>query len=285
MGERRLPHDRDADPDRSELLIEALDLHAGERVLDVATGSGNAALAAARRGCTVIGIDYVPALLERARRRADGRGPVARSSSRATRRRCRSTTPASTSSASVFGAMFAPDQERTARELARVCRPGGRIGLVAHTPDGFIGKLFKVDRAPRPAAGGPPLADPVGHRGAPPRAVRRTDRRDARRRSGTSSCAIRRRRRTSSTGGATTVRRSRRSRRSARPAGTGSRQTCSTSSPASTAPTTARWSSRASTSKRSSSSGSRRAVDGAPGPLSGAGRAHPLGRRRHPQPR
>src|SRR6478672_7394957 len=58
----------------SELLIEALDLHSTERVLDVATGSGNAAMAAARRGCTVVGIDYVPALLDRARRRADAEG-------------------------------------------------------------------------------------------------------------------------------------------------------------------------------------------------------------------
>ena len=77
--------------------------------------------------------------------------------------------------------MFAPDQERTARELARVTRPGGRIGLVAHTPDGFIGQLFKTNGAPRPAAGRAPLADPVGHRGAAPRAVRRRDHRDARR--------------------------------------------------------------------------------------------------------
>ena len=58
----------------SELLIEALDVHSSERVLDVATGSGNAALAAARRGCEVVGVDYVPALLERARRRADAEG-------------------------------------------------------------------------------------------------------------------------------------------------------------------------------------------------------------------
>ena len=103
----------------SELLIEALDVHSTERVLDVATGSGNAALAAARRGCEVLGVDYVPALLDRARRRADAEGVTA-GSSRATPRRCRSTTPASMSSRSVFGAMFTPDQERTASELARV---------------------------------------------------------------------------------------------------------------------------------------------------------------------
>ena len=137
---------------QSELLIEALDVRSTDRVLDVATGSGNAALAAARRGCEVIGLDYVPALLDRARRRAeaeglqvefiegdaealpfeDGRFDVV---------------------SSVFGAIFAPDQERTASELVRVCRPGGRIGLVAHTPQGFIGQLFRTNakHVPPPA--------------------------------------------------------------------------------------------------------------------------------------
>ena len=136
----------------SELLIEALDVHSTERVLDVATGSGNAALAAARRGCDVTGVDYVPALLDRARLRAqseelriefvegdaealpfpDGGFDVV---------------------TSVFGSMFAPNQEKTAAELARVVKPGGRIGIVAHTPDGFIGNLFKVigKHAPPPA--------------------------------------------------------------------------------------------------------------------------------------
>ena len=127
----------------SELLIEALDVHSTERLLDVATGSGNAALAAARRGCEVVGVDYVPGLLDRARRRAEAEGlsvdfqdgdaealPFADGSFDVV--------------SSVFGSMFAPDQETTASELARVARPGGRIGIVAHTPDGFIGNLFKV---------------------------------------------------------------------------------------------------------------------------------------------
>jgi ubiquinone/menaquinone biosynthesis C-methylase UbiE len=127
----------------SELLIEALDVHSTERLLDVATGSGNAALAAARRGLDVTGVDYVPALLDRARRRADADGlsiefvegdaealPFEDGSFDVT--------------SSVFGAMFAPDQEQTASELARVTRTGGRIGIVAHTADGFIGNLFKV---------------------------------------------------------------------------------------------------------------------------------------------
>ena len=128
----------------SELLIEALDLHSTERVLDVATGSGNAALAASRRGCPVVGLDYVPALLERARRRAEAEGLEAEFVEGDAE-----ALPFEDGSfdvvASVFGAMFAPNQEQTAGELARVCRAGGRIGLVAHTPEGFIGQLFKTN--------------------------------------------------------------------------------------------------------------------------------------------
>jgi ubiquinone/menaquinone biosynthesis C-methylase UbiE len=127
----------------SELLIEALDVHSTERVLDVATGSGNAALAAARRGCDAVGVDYVPALLERARRRADAEGlsiEFLEGDAEALPFEDGSFDVVS----SVFGSMFAPDQEQTASELARVARSGGRIGIVAHTPDGFIGNLFKV---------------------------------------------------------------------------------------------------------------------------------------------
>jgi SAM-dependent methyltransferase len=142
----------------SELLIEALDVHSTERVLDVATGSGNAALAAARRGCTVVGVDYVPALLERARRRADAEGlEVAFIEGDA------EDLPFDDASfdvvSSVFGAMFAPDQERTAAELVRVTRPSGRIGLVAHTPEGFIGQLFKTNAKHVPPPAG--LRSPV----------------------------------------------------------------------------------------------------------------------------
>ena len=127
----------------SELLIEALDVHSTERVLDVATGSGNAALAAARRGCDAVGVDYVPGLLERARRRADAEGlsvEFIEGDAEALPFEDGSFDVVS----SVFGSMFAPNQEQTASELARVARSGGRIGIVAHTPDGFIGNLFKV---------------------------------------------------------------------------------------------------------------------------------------------
>jgi len=136
----------------SELLIEALDVRSTEHVLDVATGSGNAALAAARRGCAVVGVDYVPALLDRARRRTQAEGlDISYIDGDA------EALPFGDGGfdvvSSVFGAMFAPDQERTANELARVTRPGGRIGLVTHTPEGFIGQLFKTNakHVPPPA--------------------------------------------------------------------------------------------------------------------------------------
>ena len=139
----------------SELLIEALDVHSTEHVLDVATGSGNAALAAARRGCTVVGVDYVPALLERARQRIEAEELEA-----AFIEGDAEALPVDDGSfdvvSSVFGAMFAPNQEKTASELARACRSGGRIGLVAHTPEGFIGHLFKTI--------GKHVAPPVGLR-------------------------------------------------------------------------------------------------------------------------
>lgn len=128
----------------SELLIEALDLHSTEHVLDVATGSGNAALAAARRGCEVTGLDYVPALLERARRRAEAEG-VDVTFVEGDAEALPFTDNSLDVVTSVFGVMFAPDQDRAAGELARVCRSGGRIGLVAHTPEGFIGQLFKTN--------------------------------------------------------------------------------------------------------------------------------------------
>jgi SAM-dependent methyltransferase len=142
----------------SELLIEALDVNSTERVLDVATGSGNAALAAARRGCDVVGLDYVPALLARARTRAEAEGVEAEFVDGDAE-----ALPFADGSfdvvSSVFGAMFAPDQERTASELARVCRPGGRIGLVAHTPEGFLGQLFKTNARHVPPPAG--LRSPV----------------------------------------------------------------------------------------------------------------------------
>jgi SAM-dependent methyltransferase len=142
-----------------ESLCEAVDLAAGSRVLDVACGNGNAALAAARRWCDVTGLDYVPSLLAGAADRAraehlplelvegdaerlpfgDGHFDVA---------------------LSTYGVMFAPDQEQAARELVRVVKPGGTIGLASWTPEGFIGQMLKtVGKHVPPPAG---VASPVG---------------------------------------------------------------------------------------------------------------------------
>ncbi len=142
-----------------ELLCEAVDVHPGEAVLDVATGSGNTALAAARRGGEVTGIDFVPALLDRGRERA------AAERLRITfREGDAQDIPFPDRSfdivLSTFGAMFAPDQERTALELLRVCRPGGRVGMANWTPDGVIGEMFHtVARFVPPPAGQKPPSD------------------------------------------------------------------------------------------------------------------------------
>jgi SAM-dependent methyltransferase len=127
----------------AERIVDTADIRAGWRVLDVATGSGNAALAAARLGASVVGADYVPSLVERARERAAAERldvefvegdaealPFPDASFDAV--------------TSVFGVMFAPNQERAAAELLRVVRPGGTIALVNWAPGGFIGGLLRV---------------------------------------------------------------------------------------------------------------------------------------------
>jgi len=126
-----------------ESLCEAVDLRSNHRVLDVAAGNGNATLAAARRFAEVVSTDYVPALLERGAERAKAeRLPIT------FRQADAEALPFEDASfdvvLSTFGVMFTPDQERAAREMLRVCRRGGKIGLANWTPDGFIGQLFKV---------------------------------------------------------------------------------------------------------------------------------------------
>jgi SAM-dependent methyltransferase len=136
-----------------ELLAEAVDLRAGERVLDVAAGNGNATLAAARRFAHVTSTDYVPDLLDKGALRAkaqrldiqfkvadaealpfdDGSFDVA---------------------LSTFGVMFTPEPGRAARELKRVVRSGGRIGMANWTPEGFLGDLFRVIAAHVPPPAG-----------------------------------------------------------------------------------------------------------------------------------
>jgi ubiquinone/menaquinone biosynthesis C-methylase UbiE len=126
-----------------ELLSEGVDIRAGERVLDVAAGNGNATLAAARRFANVTSTDYVPALLERGRRRADAEG-VAVTFEVADAEALPYPDAAFDVVLSTFGVMFAPDHQRAASELIRVCRPGGRIGLASWTPQGFLGQLLQL---------------------------------------------------------------------------------------------------------------------------------------------
>jgi ubiquinone/menaquinone biosynthesis C-methylase UbiE len=126
-----------------EELCEALDVRSGQKVLDVAAGNGNVSLAAARRWCDVVATDYVPALLDRARERAD-----AERLDIEFREADAEALPFSDGSfdavVSTFGVMFTPDQDRAAAEMLRVCKRGGKIGLANWTPGGFIGQVFKT---------------------------------------------------------------------------------------------------------------------------------------------
>ncbi|WP_327440401.1 class I SAM-dependent methyltransferase [Pseudomonas donghuensis] len=140
-----------------ECLAEACDLRWDEKVLDVAAGNGNATLAAARRGCQVTSTDYVPELLKRGEERALAE-------------RLNVTFQVADVEAlpfqdgtfdavlSTFGVMFAPDQAQAAKELGRVCRSGGRIGLANWTPQGFVGQMFKTlgRHVPPPVGAQPP---------------------------------------------------------------------------------------------------------------------------------
>ena len=126
-----------------ENLCEALDLRAGQKVLDVAAGNGNASLAAARRWCEVVSTDYVPSLLDRARER--GRAErLSISFEEADAEALPFPDGSFDVVVSTFGVMFTPDQDRAAAELVRVCKRGGKIGLANWTPEGFIGQLFKT---------------------------------------------------------------------------------------------------------------------------------------------
>lgn len=136
-----------------ERLCEAIDVRAGERVLDVAAGNGNATLAAARHFADVTSTDYVGALLDRGRERA-----AAERLTVEFREADAEALPFADGSfdaaISTFGVMFTPNQEKAAAELMRVIRRGGRIGLANWTPDGFIGQLFKtIGRHVTPPAG------------------------------------------------------------------------------------------------------------------------------------
>ena len=141
-----------------ESLCEALDLDAGSRVLDVACGNGNAALAAARRWCRVTGLDYVPALLRRAGERARAEG-VELQLIEGDAENLPFEDATFDAAVSTYGIMFAPDQERAAREIVRVVKPGGKIGLANWTPEGFVGQMLAtVGKHVPPPAG---VASPI----------------------------------------------------------------------------------------------------------------------------
>lgn len=137
-----------------ESLNEAADVRSNHRVLDVAAGNGNASIAAARRFAAVTSTDYVPALLESGRRRAAADGLSSIRFELADAEALPYPDATFDVVLSTFGVMFAPDHERAAAELMRVCRPGGRIALASWTPSGFLGRLFRLIGAYVPPAAG-----------------------------------------------------------------------------------------------------------------------------------
>ena len=148
-----------------ETLCEAVDLRSNQRVLDVAAGNGNATLAAARRFAEVVSTDYVGALLERGKERAQAER-LAVTFQEADAEALPFGDATFDVVLSTFGVMFTPNQQQAAAELLRVCRPGGKIGLANWTPDSFIGQLFKTIGKyvpPAPGVKSPALWGSEGH--------------------------------------------------------------------------------------------------------------------------
>lgn len=156
----------DVIPELGQRLVEASGVKSGDAVLDVACGSGNASIPAAQRGAKVTGCDLTPTLLEAGGRLADKAGVEIE-----WREGDVEDLPFSDASFDVViscvGAMFAPHHQACADEMARVCRPGGTIGLANWTPEGFVGEMFAVMKpfAPAPAPGTqpPPLWGDEAH--------------------------------------------------------------------------------------------------------------------------
>lgn len=180
---------RDVIADLGPVLVEAVGVHDGCRVLDVAAGSGNAALPAARAGAAVVASDLTPELLDVGRRLAEAEG-LTLEWQEADAEHLPHAAHSFDAVISCVGVMFAPHHQQAADELVRVCRPGGSLGLVSWTPAGFIGRLFATMRpyvaAPPPGVSPPPLwgdeqhvRDLLGDRVADVRAERRRLRVDA----------------------------------------------------------------------------------------------------------
>jgi ubiquinone/menaquinone biosynthesis C-methylase UbiE len=136
----------------SEVLCEAVDVHAGTAVLDIACGNGNTALAAARRGCRVIGIDLTPALLEQGRQRAAAER-LAIDFQEGDAEHLTFDAATFNTVLSTFGIMFVPDRTQALREMLRVLKPGGKIGLAnwwSGTARAHTAILAKYSSAPPP---------------------------------------------------------------------------------------------------------------------------------------
>jgi ubiquinone/menaquinone biosynthesis C-methylase UbiE len=142
-----------------ESLCEAADLRSGDNVLDVATGSGNTAISAARRFCEVTGMDLAPESIEHARKRAEAEG-MEITFEVGDAEDLQYADASFDVVLSTLGVMFCPNQEKAAGEMLRVCRSGGKIGLANWTPDGFVGQMLKTvgkHVPPPPGIKPPPL--------------------------------------------------------------------------------------------------------------------------------
>ncbi|HEX5145140.1 MAG TPA: methyltransferase domain-containing protein, partial [Mycobacterium sp.] len=141
-------------------LVTAAGVGPGVRVLDIAAGTGNAAIAAAQTGADVVASDLVPELLAQGQRRASAAG-VGLVWQEANAEALPFDDGTFDTVLSCIGVMFAPHHQRAADELVRVCRPDGTVGLIAWTPEGFIGQMFATMKpfvpAPPPGASPPPL--------------------------------------------------------------------------------------------------------------------------------
>jgi ubiquinone/menaquinone biosynthesis C-methylase UbiE len=156
----------DVIPELGPVLVAAAGIRSGDRVLDVAAGTGNAAVPAALTGADVVASDLTPELLEAGRRSAAERGAELRWEE-ADAEALPYDDGAFDVVMSCVGVMFAPHHQQAADELVRVCRPGGTLGLISWTPEGFVGELFRTMKPyappPPPGAQPPPLWGDEGH--------------------------------------------------------------------------------------------------------------------------